>query len=363
MDEGLESKSESAPGEGAPAARLLEPEGVADARAPGAADPAAPEGVSGAAAERQGGWWVQFFLMPAARARAERQSFGGSAERLEAFRRAAKTADAAEVLLANAPDAEEAACTLLREAMLSAAQALLPDAPPVTAQAWAALESGTSGPALLDELTSAERALVQRAFLGQPADGPALDTKQRLAALRRGVQILLVAGRRQLRPLARVRLARGLRWAAAVLLPVSLAAGIVALGMMAHRRSNLALGSPVTASSHHPKHPRVQGVVDGKRYGIGVHTADDLEPWVRIDLQAVHRIHQVVTYNSDHCCFENAVPLVISISTDGQDYREVARRERPFGVWAADFAPVEARYVKLTTQKKAYLHLSEVEVR
>ena len=207
------------------------------------------------------------------------------------------------------------------------------------------------------------REALKRAFVGADADASSADPATKVAVLRRGMNAILSASAAELRAAAQLRMTRRLRWAMAILLPLAIAGGIVWLQQLAWRRSNLALHKPTASSSHLAQHPETSGVVDGKLYGIGFHTNNDDRPWLSIDLERVQQIHQVIVYNADHCCFERAVPLVIEVSTNGKAYREVARREEPFGVWKANFAPVQARYVKLTVDRTSMFHLAEVEVR
>jgi hypothetical protein len=322
---------------------------------------------------RREGWLRRFFLMRDELAAAERAAFGGSAARREAFGQATAARDAAEVLMAHAPKAAEQACQLLKEGLLAATRAALPEPAASPAEAWAALSSQPGGGGL-DALTTSEREALARAFVGTKVDSAAADSaapdsaaadsaETRVTVLRCGLDAVLAASSAELRAAAQLRMTRRLRWAVAVLLPLAIAAGGVWLQQLSWRRSNLALHRPTTSSSRLAQHPETTGAVDGKLYGIGFHTNNEDRPWLQIDLQRVHPVHQVITYNSDHCCFERAVPLVIQVSTDAKAYREVARREKPFGVWRADFAPVQARYVKLTVDRTSMLHLAEVEVR
>jgi hypothetical protein len=303
----------------------------------------------------------RFFLMRQKLAAAQQEAFGGSAARLAAFEKATATRRAADVLLAHARRAERPACVLLREGLLSAARAVLPDPPQTPAEAWAGLSLPGSG--RLDAITDSERSALGRAFLDTPEEQDPSDSEARLAVLRLGLDAVLRSASGDVRKVARVRLNRALRWAVTVSVPLVIVAAVVWLHHLWWQRSNLALNKPATASSYLSQYPDASGVVDGKLYGIGFHTNNDDHPWLRIDLGSVYKIHQVMVYNSDHCCFERAVPLTIEVSTNGRAYKKVAHRKRPFGEWQADFAPVDARYVKLVVDRTSMFHLSEVEVR
>ncbi|MBN1607164.1 MAG: discoidin domain-containing protein [Polyangiaceae bacterium] len=294
-------------------------------------------------------------------AAAQEEAFGGSAARRAAFEEATATREAAEVLLVHTPGAREAACSLLRDGLFSAARAVLPDPPQTPAEAWAGLSLPGAG--RLDPFTDAERASLERAFVGTGDEQTPSDSEARLAVLRLGLDVVLASARGEVRKVARVRLARAMRWTVAVLVPLAIVAAVVWLQHVRWKKSDLALNKPATASSYYGKYTDASGAVDGDLWGIGFHTNNDDHPWLRVDLGAVHKIRQVIAYNADHCCFDRAVPLIVEVSTDGKVYKQVARRKRPFGEWRANFAPVDARYVKLTVDRVSMLHLSEVEVR
>jgi hypothetical protein len=295
---------------------------------------------------------------------AKSQAFGGSSVRRAAFEQATLASEAAEIVLTHArAEARVPAAVLLRQALVWAVRSASPETPRTPTEAWAVVESIPEATGLA-ALTDPERSALRRAFVEvDPFDvsGPTLEAD--LAALRCGIQAILNPSRQELRAVARIRMVRRLRWALLALIPLGIAAAIVTWRTVAAQRDNLAFHKPTSASSHQPSHPTTNGVVDGKTYGIGFHTAHEPRPWLLIDLQAVKRIRQVTAYNSDHCCFERAVPLVIEVSTDGKKYHQVARRDQPFGVWQADLVPTDARYVKLYSDKATFLHLSEVEVR
>ncbi len=124
---------------------------------------------------------------------------------------------------------------------------------------------------------------------------------------------------------------------------------------------NLARGRHVEASSQF-RDFQPKGVVDGSESGIGVHTARQEEPWVTVDLGAPKPIHEIVVFNSTHCCMGRVVPLALEVSEDGKSWRTVARQDEVFRKWRADFAPTQARYVRARVLRTSLLHLSEIEV-
>jgi hypothetical protein len=234
------------------------------------------------------------------------------------------------------------------------------------AEAWEHLDANPEA-AGLERLSETEREAARRAFVDRASPGAPPPSHEELrpdlVALRLGVDAVLALPYREARTVARLRIVRRLRWAAVALLPVVIGASILTWRYIDFRRQNVALRKPTAASSLDGPGATAAGVVDGKTIHVGFQTKREHRPWLRIDLIETRQIHRVTVYNADHCCFERAVPLIIEVSTDGKKYRQVARRDRPFGVWKADIGPVEARFVKLTVDKTTIFHLSEVEIR
>jgi hypothetical protein len=92
------------------------------------------------------------------------------------------------------------------------------------------------------------------------------------------------------------------------------------------------------------------------------HTLDDDRPWLEIDLQSKQRIVGAIIENREDCCADRAVPLVIQVSTDHKNWKEVARRTEIFGTWSPTFAPVSARWVRIMVMKKTSLHLHRASI-
>jgi hypothetical protein len=124
---------------------------------------------------------------------------------------------------------------------------------------------------------------------------------------------------------------------------------------------NLALNKPVTPSSvfKAEEYPPA-GLVDGNADDVGFHTELEDEPSVTIAI-GQNTIRRVVVVNRI-AHRERALPLVVETSDDGKTYREFARRTQVFEKWTAKGAPVTARFVRLRTPKRTYLHLNEVSV-
>lgn len=126
-------------------------------------------------------------------------------------------------------------------------------------------------------------------------------------------------------------------------------------------KPNIALHRPVEVSSQYPGAGEDHTLlVDGDKTNLGFHT-DCQGGWVVIDLGAPKNIDKVVVYNRTEFP-ERAVPLVIEVSTDHQNYRKVAERKEVFDKWSATGLNTQARYVKLRNTAPNCFHLAEVEI-
>jgi F5/8 type C domain-containing protein len=92
------------------------------------------------------------------------------------------------------------------------------------------------------------------------------------------------------------------------------------------------------------------------------HTQRQKNPWLSIDLEAVQTVSAVRVRNRRGCCSDRAVPLVVQVSSDNENWTEVARNEEDFSEWKAEFTPVEARWVRLMVPRTSTLHLRRVRV-
>jgi hypothetical protein len=84
-----------------------------------------------------------------------------------------------------------------------------------------------------------------------------------------------------------------------------------------------------------------------------------------VDLGGLLPIHEVRVFGRAECCYDQAIPLAIETSEDGDTYTEIARRTEPFTQyepWVVSTGPIRARYVRLRTLRHSYLVLSELEV-
>jgi hypothetical protein len=101
----------------------------------------------------------------------------------------------------------------------------------------------------------------------------------------------------------------------------------------------------------------------GVHTAILFHTEDEREPWFEIDLESPQSFSRVEVENRRDCCMERAVPLIIEVSLDRSQWREVARRVEPFASWETQFSPVTARYVRARVAKQTMFHLEGMAVR
>jgi hypothetical protein len=114
----------------------------------------------------------------------------------------------------------------------------------------------------------------------------------------------------------------------------------------------------------------IEGTFTGRRIyenlpSFFVHTEEQSEPWIEIDLHGVHTVDRVVVVNRYDAHYERARGLAISVSLDGEDYDEVAARDKSsiFRRWEVDLDPVPARYVRLQLPgEHRILHLADVRI-
>ncbi len=198
-------------------------------------------------------------------------------------------------------------------------------------------------PLYVDRLPADDAELLRRAL------------ERAVSILRRGVEV---------RSLEHLRVSRWGRQAAAAIVVGYLAlAGVRA----AFVPTDIALGKPVHSSSrkHNPPdgHELVDGVVGG---GFALHTNTEDSPNAVIDLVDTYFLDRIAVYNRTDGWFDDCLPLVVEISTDGAAYHELARRTASFGTdppWTVEGRHLVVRYVRLRVDRRSsYLALSEVKV-
>jgi hypothetical protein len=93
-----------------------------------------------------------------------------------------------------------------------------------------------------------------------------------------------------------------------------------------------------------------------------IHTQQENEPWLEIDLKSVQKFSSAHIVNRTDCCADRVVPLILEVSNDQKHWREVTRNTQPFRDWSPSFAPVSARWLRLRVPRYSMLHLKRVRV-
>lgn len=148
---------------------------------------------------------------------------------------------------------------------------------------------------------------------------------------------------------------------------VMLGLWLASAGVLAATRGlepkDLAKGMPWRASSSWGSCDPEHGVCGPLRSRIFFHTLADDSPWVEIDLLAPKTFSWMTIVNrKDEHLEDRAVPLVIEVSSDRTQWRELARRDEVFDVWQPHFEPVTAQFVRARVARKSWLHLEAVKV-
>ncbi|HEY3320203.1 MAG TPA: discoidin domain-containing protein [Planctomycetota bacterium] len=110
----------------------------------------------------------------------------------------------------------------------------------------------------------------------------------------------------------------------------------------------------------------VDGVIDGK---WGFHTLDEEKPWWQVDLGKPTALDRVVCYNRGDACQDRIAKMLILLSDDGKEFKQVFQNNGTIFGGHADKKPLSAelkgasgRYVRLQLPGKSHFHLDEVEV-
>lgn len=107
----------------------------------------------------------------------------------------------------------------------------------------------------------------------------------------------------------------------------------------------------------------------GMAGGYAIHTDYQKNPFLIVDLESIRLIRRIRVFNFGRHA-QRAIPLAVSISDDGQAWREVGRAVEIFGD-RTDGAPLDipfahprpqARYVRLMVEKETYLSLDYIEI-
>jgi hypothetical protein len=236
---------------------------------------------------------------------------------------------------------------LLREAVLSAAQALAKGAKPTS---WnGALETLRGAGALEGAARTPARAEVLLHRLegeARPADLEEVE----LAVT------AIVDRARGTRTVARGK--RLLRWAR---IAVVVAAACGAAGVLALIWPEKWSGYEYRASSAYAGYSTT-GRLGEVTYGLVFHTALEEDPWVEIDLLDTRTIRRVALAGRLECCRERGIPMIVEAAGEDRAFAQLGRKERPFEAWLLDFDPRQARYVRIRSEGHTMLHLAEVRI-
>jgi hypothetical protein len=126
---------------------------------------------------------------------------------------------------------------------------------------------------------------------------------------------------------------------------------------------DLLAGKVWHASSSYKNYNPTTRIVDGNSTEIFFHTNEEMNPWVEFDLAHPALIKSITVKNRSDCCSERAIPLVVEVSQDRSHWKEVARRNEDFRQWTSKISPQQARYVRIRSLRKTWLHLEKVHVR
>lgn len=93
-----------------------------------------------------------------------------------------------------------------------------------------------------------------------------------------------------------------------------------------------------------------------------VHTSEEKDPWVEIDLQSPVEFSSVRVINRRDSYQERTSPIVIEVSDDQTHWKTVARHEGTFRSWKVDVGKQRARYVRVRAVGFKMLHLGGVRI-
>ena len=112
------------------------------------------------------------------------------------------------------------------------------------------------------------------------------------------------------------------------------------------------------------------GGCDGVKNGKwGFHTADETNPWWRVDLEQPTTLDRLLVFNRCDTCTDRIARLQVLVSDDDKTWKQVYQNQGKIFFGFTDKKPLEvklggikARYVRLQLPGKTYFHLDEVEI-
>jgi hypothetical protein len=151
-------------------------------------------------------------------------------------------------------------------------------------------------------------------------------------------------------------------WGLGVVLCLLVGAVIAHFTTRASQPVDLAAGKPFTLSSKWADCHSEKNECGGVPMRVAFHTVEGPSPWYRVDLGAPTTFSAATIINRQDMLMMRAVPLVLEVSDDGTNFKEVARRTEPFSTWVISFPPRTARYVRVRVDRVSTLHLEAVRV-
>lgn len=143
------------------------------------------------------------------------------------------------------------------------------------------------------------------------------------------------------------------------------------IGLEAVRTDVAPLGKAAQSSLSpwsHPDDPQRAVSGAGMESGFAFHTDLDPAPWWEIDLKEFRQVREIAVWNRDGLQ-ERSLPLAISTSMDGVEWRRLATANYPFGSMREGFPfrlefakPILSRFVRLQVTQPSYMHLGQVSV-
>jgi hypothetical protein len=227
--------------------------------------------------------------------------------------------------------------------------------------------AGESQPTLLtsdaEETVRSARELVARSFEDFAEQG-----EQELAEL---TEKLDQCSRALLEPLPNAKLERRRLWTAR-LLRIGTPFLVVAVTVLAVKvsgdtledRRDLARGQPWKVSSTATNVASCTSPAQDcpEASNLFFHTLEQEGPSIEFDLGEPKTISTVVVENRTDCCTDRAVPLIVELSENPGQWREVKRRTKDFDTWHARFPPTRARWVRLSVPRRTFFHLARVKI-
>jgi hypothetical protein len=110
-----------------------------------------------------------------------------------------------------------------------------------------------------------------------------------------------------------------------------------------------------------------RAIIDGKSAAGNFHTASENTPWAEVELPGMAMVDAVYIENIHTQNNGRAVPFKLELSEDGKAWQQVAIAEQSKEDWKFTFAPIKARFVRVTwtggeTGNKTFLHFRKFTV-